>query len=403
MIRHRTMTGYDAMCDVRGSLLCLCCLVVVTSGLPCGEVIVSGVSTVYTSYECGLTDWPGDVPLNVTDVSLEQNTIAWLQYTAPLLDNLVYLSLKYNQLVEFPDFSGFAATLETLDISRNDLTSINASNLDILVSIEVLDLSYNSLTSIPDVSGPAFTLETLLLTGNDGFVFTTLYNLGATLKELSLNKIANLTFDPDDLWTLSSLNKLRLAYNDLNIFPNLTLIAGQLSYLFISNNQFTSVPTELLELLVNLQGFHIQEGELTEFPDITPFIGTLRLINFGYNHFPESMSHLTYIIENIDHPDAHIGAEGSGLTTVPHELCDHRLPKILLVGGNPLVCDCRLRWLKMAELSGMGLEIDNQPCAGPSSLVSRTWDSITLDDLQCLGKYKAVTIAYNVLYSNGLL
>ena len=53
-----------------------------------------------------------------------------------------------------------------------------------------------------------------------------------------------------------------------------------------------------------------------------------------------------------------------------------------------------MRWLKELELSGVTVNIDDQPCVSPAGLVEASWNALVPEDFgtDCTGMYQAFII-----------
>ena len=129
---------------------------------PCGEIANSGPELIYTDRACQITQWP-EMPDNITEVDVGWNYIETIEYT-DTSRNITTINSEYNRLDVFPLLSGCASTLAVLYLRNNNISSIEPSRLDMLISLEFLSLKYNMLSTIPDVPGPSQTLTYLVLT-----------------------------------------------------------------------------------------------------------------------------------------------------------------------------------------------------------------------------------------------
>ena len=356
-----------------------------STGEPCGLVQTDGVDIRYTSYQCAITEFPNDVTTDTTILDIADNDIVTLSYDSEPIP-IANLTASRNLIELFPNLTAFTTTLTFLDLQRNKIASIDPDRLDVLTNLITLKLSYNLLATIPDVPGPASTLATLALAGNKNLIFPVLANLGASLKTLNLAGCRMTTITQHQLSVLVQLKSLSLNNNGISTFPNLTLLAGSLTTLWLAKNDITVVPPSLLEPLTKLVKIYLFDNDLMEFPDLTPVLGNLIYADVSRNPTTVASSNLLAALEGANNPDAEFVLDGMGLTTIPPGICGSSLPQSLSLVDNLFHCDCNLRWLKMAEMSGIAVTLEATPCTGPAHKVGRTWSTIDIEDLQCQGK-----------------
>jgi len=151
-----------------------------------------------------------------------------------LLTNLSYLHLSKNRFPAIPRELWGLKGLRWLDLSGNQLKSIDSDIGKLDKTLGSLDLSGNQLTSIPIELGQMKVMSYL---------------------DLSDNKLKKI---PSELGQLTQLSGLKLSGNQLKTLPSeLKLLTG-LKYLEVANSQLTSIPNEILCLpgleKINLKG-----------------------------------------------------------------------------------------------------------------------------------------------------
>ena len=152
------------------------------------------------------------------------------------------------------------ATITTLDLSDQSISSLNSGDFDGMVSLRYLYLNNNDLTSLPsDIFADLVSLRELFLNSNK------LTNLSSGIFS-NLTSLTNLYLQSNDLSSisagafdgLSSLRAINLQDNELislsgGIFDGLS----SLSSLLLSNNKLTSLPAGIFEDLTQLSQLHL--------------------------------------------------------------------------------------------------------------------------------------------------
>ncbi|KAM7373984.1 hypothetical protein PAMP_006664 [Pampus punctatissimus] len=188
---------------------------------------------------------------NLKVLNLSKNSIEFFQ--SALSDNLyelIHLDLSQNKMPYFPLLPKHNI-LEYLDISRNQLQSINvtATNSNIIVNkyhLRYLDMSYNQLKSIPEnFFSPMVSLEVLNVSNNCiGSFSITHESILKTVRiiNLSYNSLQTLTFGEN---TLQLLEELLLQGNNLNTLDHQTFQRlPNIKHLQLQQNNLKICPTE---------------------------------------------------------------------------------------------------------------------------------------------------------------
>ncbi|XP_013386131.1 slit homolog 2 protein isoform X2 [Lingula anatina] len=98
----------------------------------------------------GLSELPRDIPLDTTELYLDDNNIRSIPYYIRSLKRLVRVDLSYNELLTLPDtaFSNLTE-LSTLILSYNKLKCIQSTSFAGLKKLRILTLHGNDLSTIP--------------------------------------------------------------------------------------------------------------------------------------------------------------------------------------------------------------------------------------------------------------
>lgn len=247
-----------------------------------------------------------NVTIEITDIAIETSLLAGrtqqvqdaivdaipdvtsvFEVTETHLANIMSLDVSLQEIssLQQSDFNGLTSLI-SLNLSDNDLTSLPAGIFDSLTTLTSLDLSSNELDDFSsDIFDALTSLETLDLSSNDidhlsSDIFAELTML--TLLDLSSNELSSLLSTIFD--TLLSLACLDLSNNGITmlvstIFDELT----SLTKLDLSSNELSSLPSTIFDELSSLTSLNLSENGFTSFPDAAEDITTLTSLNFSGN------------------------------------------------------------------------------------------------------------------------
>ncbi|KAK2506773.1 hypothetical protein MC885_016861, partial [Smutsia gigantea] len=157
---------------------------------------------------------------NLKELGFHNNNIKSIPEKA-FVGNPSLITMTLNgasQITEFPDLTG-TASLESLTLTRAQISSLPQTVCDQLPNLQVLDLSYNLLEDLPSFS-VCQKLQKIDLCHNEVYeikVDTFQHLLSLRSLNLAWNKIA--IIHPNAFSTLPSLRKLDLSSNCLSSFP----------------------------------------------------------------------------------------------------------------------------------------------------------------------------------------
>ena len=194
------------------------------------------------------SDWDEDLfenLTNLTSLNISTNDITTLDVDIfDGLTNLETLYIRENAITALPDgvFDGLSS-LKTLYLNHNALTTLPADIFDDLTALEKLYLDNNSLSSLPtDVF--------------DGLTSS------LTILYVHRNNITSLHVDVFD--GLTGLSQLALSYNKLTTVPDgLFDETTALQYLYLNNNMISSVPENTFDGLSNLLWLYLSTNSLS--------------------------------------------------------------------------------------------------------------------------------------------
>ena len=296
---------------------------------------------------------------------MTDNNINQIEHTAfNSLDVLDTLIVKSNFIETFYNFNGIGDTLSTLVLDNNDIASITKEDLSCFENLEKNSSTQNPIGEIPDFS---------------------LMPARGVLETLILNDNSIMEFNSTRLTYLTNLRDLYLAANSMTDIPALGNLpfANTLEKVSIGANLITSVKNDTFVGCTKLSYLSWYSSGLMVFPadvllQVAPTLTALQLtgnlLNLkGATWFPEWLGKISsldklILIHNLIEtaPDFH------------HEMAASSLADLYL-NGNPLICDCRLAWLR--DVDSFQIHVDEEPCFSPSPLVAKSWRSIFKMDI----------------------
>lgn len=267
------------------------------------------------------------------------------------LTNLTRLDLSHNRLVVLLDHAfQDLRRLASLEVGDNELVFISQRAFTGLLGLQSLTLERSNLTVVPtDALGHLHSLTELRMR----------HLSISVLKPYSFKRLSRLRRLEMDHWPL------------LESLPPYSLHGLNLTTLFITNTNLSAFPGAALRNLPYLTHLnlsychikHIHQGELGQLPHLLE----LRLQG----------AHLISI-----EPRAFLGLKSLQLLDVSQNRLDSLERAVfaspdslqrLCMGGNPLVCDCRLVWLLNGHKPATLHVLDEQPeCSAPEHLLGKT-------------------------------
>lgn len=300
------------------------------------------------------------------------------------LKSLKLLDLSSNGLQTI-DAKSFPSTLEKLFLQNNELNSLQLTFLFQLKRLNEFNFDFNRLTFLPEkIFQSNERLKSLSMQGND---LNTLNNRSFDgLKHLlTLNLARNrLQFARDDqpFQSLISLKYLNLDRNAQMNLSSSTLfgLASTLQELSIQNCQLTSID-HLLDGFTQLQRLKLSSNSLTSL-SIDHSSQSLISIDLQRNRFssiPNLFRNFSTLID-LDLSSNQI----SRLS--PNDLINYPRLKNLGLTANPLICDCRLRWLRRWLVEKYDRDLIRflqWTCSQPEDFRGKQFTSIDEDQMNC--------------------
>ncbi|XP_055631493.1 insulin-like growth factor-binding protein complex acid labile subunit [Toxorhynchites rutilus septentrionalis] len=304
------------------------------------------------------------------------------------LESLSILNLRGNFLDELTDgvFSGLKK-LEELNLGQNRIGRIDPKAFDGLVNLKMLYLDDNTLSAVPSPAfGSLVSLAELYL-GINSFstipkdAFVKLNKLSRLdLKGAALSNVTSESFNG-----LEELRTLDLSDNRLSRIPTTELMAlTRLEELALGQNDFDSIPLAAFAGMGNLRKLDIS--------------GSLKLNRIESGAFSANANLEEIVIAS---NKALSEIQDGALSGLPHlkklVLKDNALATLsdglfswnelvdLDLSENPMVCDCRILWLRNMLVNKSNTSQNQFPvvCASPDRLREQTLQALSPELLGC--------------------
>ncbi len=209
-----------------------------------------------------------------------------------------------------------------------------------MTRLEELNLYNNCISAFPDVIGTGpYHMQILKLTANPLPNTPLLPTLGRTIRSLSLGHTDIGTTIMEDI---------------LDSYPMLTFYG-------FSAIGMATIP------------------DFGHFPTIEHDVATT--IRIGDNPIKKLERRSLSALSN---PNWHVEIKGCEIETIPN-LLDLNISASIDLSENPLICDCRLKWLKVAG-NNTGIDTNILTCSQPPHLNQTAFDDVSMQELKCEGK-----------------
>ncbi|XP_049541613.1 nyctalopin-like [Anopheles darlingi] len=265
------------------------------------------------------------------------------------LKRLELLQLSDNQLEQIhPTAFGTLVSLRRLELRNNRLVSFEYGVLKPLTALETLLLDNNQLLEVPQEGNlehlrslAHLELSTNLIefVGNDSF---------GALRELRTLRLAGnvlMELDHGAFQGLTALQLIDLADNNLTTIPTVQLSKlYNLTTLTLSGNSFVRLPAVAFRNLFQLRELHLDRLDRLEHIDTRAFIDNTHLQVLTLDDNPSFESLPVRLFHGNPHLIDISMRRNALLTLDAVQFPLDRLQRLKLA-GNPLVCNCTIRWL----------------------------------------------------------
>lgn len=365
---------------------------------------------------CRCTASLTELGVHVWDVDCSSRNISSLPTELVISQEARSLDLSRNQLSSLTNeqFSHWG-NLEELSLSRNKFTSLNEGAFWGLANLRTLDLSYNMLTILPDkIFNGLSSLSNLNLGMNwlqelHPQLFSSTPHLDSLILSYNTALGKNLMKSAECLAILLERNLSSLSLNNMSIekIPDgLFSGASQLRYLSLADN-----PLKIVDILpaslesLNLSGINVEvllPGDFISYPKLRK-LQLDRLIHLRTvqeNAFEGLTSLEVLTMENCIQlhefdefsfgspnsapvPLKRLSLARSGLHTLSSKTFLPLAPTLehLALQGNPWRCDCKLVWMRQTNFSLESTEYLR--CFSPEKHHNELLLSVDLKDFTC--------------------
>lgn len=394
-------------------MLILVTVLAATSGLePTPQLCLSDAEGLACRCTASLTE----LGVHVWDVDCSSRNISILPTELEISQEARSLDLSRNQLSSLTNeqFSHWG-NLEELSLSRNKFTSLNEGAFLGLANLRNLDLSYNMLTFLPDTIFNGLSILTNLnlgmnrLQGLHPQLFSSTPHLDSLILSYNTALGKNLMISTDSLAILLERNLSSLSLNNMSIekIPDgLFNGASHLRYLSLADN-----PLKIIDILpaslesLNLSGINVEvllPGDFIFYPKLRKLQldRLIHLRSVQENAFEGLISLEVLTMENCIQlhefdefafgspysapvPLKRLSLARSGLHTLSSKTFLPLEPTLerLALQGNPWRCDCKLVWIRQTNFSLESTEYLR--CFSPEKHHNELLLSVDLKDFTC--------------------
>ncbi|XP_070594282.1 leucine-rich repeats and immunoglobulin-like domains protein 1 isoform X1 [Erythrolamprus reginae] len=216
----------------------------------------------------GLEKVPLELPTWIVHLNLSHNKLTEIDPSAfAKLPKLREVRLNNNELTAIPSLGAASAHITSLFLNRNRIHGIEASQLEPYVSLETLDLSSNNITEIRSGCFPVgLPIKDLYLGSNRISVLETkaFNSLSRSLLTLRLNKNRIVQL-PIKAFKLPHLTQLELNRNRIRLIEGLTFHGlDSLEVLKLQRNNISKLTDGAFWGLAKMEVLHLEHNVLTE-------------------------------------------------------------------------------------------------------------------------------------------
>nr|XP_014280427.1 immunoglobulin domain and leucine-rich repeat-containing protein 2 [Halyomorpha halys] len=297
-------------------------------------------SSIKTVLNCSFTKLP-----KLTVLDLGNNEIADLNQSLRPLTKLHTLNLTKNQLSPKNNIFLHLSEIKELHLSKNYLTNSQLRYISQLTTLVILDVSYNLITSLhKDILCNLTKLEELNINHNSlRNIHKDAFESLERLHSLDLSSNELIIIEEELLSKLVSLEHLDLSLNFINNLPQ-KLFNNQkkLKYLNLSYNPINFI-TDFLFLNCNNLETLVLENTYLNTLNSNSFLGLSKLKTLILNHNIRLTEIENYTFNGTPNLQ-HIDISYCNISVMDTYLMSLTQLNILMVHGNPIICDSNSRW-----------------------------------------------------------
>lgn len=277
--------------------------------------------------------------------------------------NILELVVSHNQITILKDYTFLRfSRLARLDLSHNRIVALENESLFGLIHLKHLDLRANHLTQVPSMalqsSSKALNSSGLPAQENRSSpinsidlsqnVFVSIepdsFNMMEGLREIYLDMCSIQSIDVDALRGLTGLRLLSMQDNELgDLPPGVLSDTHNLAQLKLNGNRIDKLRSGSFRYLNNLEELQISNTSLRHI-QVGAFDGLVQLRKLELNNNP-NLSRIGQGVFNNLQKLSYLSLYMSSITSLPQEIGQLPLIKILDLRSNSLECDCDLKWL----------------------------------------------------------
>ncbi|KAJ8245664.1 hypothetical protein GJAV_G00273140 [Gymnothorax javanicus] len=347
----------------------------------------------------GLFSLPERLPADTQVLLLQTNNIARIERPLDYLAKITEIDLSQNNLSSIRDLDlGRLPHLLSLHLEENWLQSLPNSCLAELNALQELYINHNLLSSIaPGGFLGLWNLLRLHLNSNRLQTIDSLWFHATPKLEILMigeNPIARI--EDMNFKSLRNLLSLVLARMNLSEIPDGALVGlERLESISFYDNGFTSVPHLALKEVKSLRFLDLNKNPIERIQS-GDFTDMLHLKELGMNSMPELVSIDSFALSNLPeltkieasnnpklsyiHPKAFSNLRrleslmlSSNALSALHQDTVESLPNLkeVRIHGNPLRCDCVIRWVSANATRARFMEPESLLCAEPPEFQGR--------------------------------
>lgn len=281
----------------------------------------------------------------LTHLDLGNNVISDLGNCLSPLSNLVFLNLSSNSLKPYQNIFLYTHNIRELYLDHNYLTTFHVGYIAPLSKLVKLDLSYNFITEIGNlVFSKLNDLEELRISNNK----LTAVGKGAfsnliKLQYLDLSNNELKTVHDTQFYSLLSLNYLDLSNNLIIFMPEkIFRDLKNLTTLNLGKNPIFYLPGFAFSDCSSLKTLIVEYTDISLINVYTLYgLSNLKTLILRENKRLTEISKYSFISTyNLNYVDL----SHNNISTISETLKQLSKLNTLILHGNPIVCDCNIKW-----------------------------------------------------------